>query len=834
MSHQKTLAQVVSAPCLFGTPETTVSVAAQRMRAAQQGVMVVCAEGQVLGLWSEQDALTLDFSQPSSFDLPLSAVMHSPVVLLPWQMTLSEAHAQFQLHRLHYGVVVNDAGEAYGIIAQDALLLSQGAEYCLQLKEVRSLALQVPLTVPAAMPLAEAVVLMRDHQADAVLVECEAGQWGVFTQRDVLQHLAFPGAVLTVGPLCHYPLLTVSSSANLYCTRQFMLDNSIQYAVVLNDEQACIGLFSLTDIVRGIEAEYVQQLQAVVSERDNARSQSQQNILLADRVFDAMLEGVMITNTDGIVEMINPAFSHITGWEKEDVIGLSPSFLRSGSHAKEFYRHMWASLHEHGSWQGEIINRRRDGNLYTENLTISSIRDEHGKITHFAGVFSDITQRKRSEERLHYLANHDPMTELPNRTLFMERLAADIETARRQKTKLATMFVDLDRFKFVNDTLGHAMGDRLLQVVAQRLTSSLRASDLVARLGGDEFTIVVNDISEARRVAHIAQKLVSSLAQPVELGGQNVYITCSIGISLYPDDGNDSVTLLKNADTAMYRAKTLGKNMFQFFTADMNEQMLRRLHLEGALRQALDRDEMHLFYQPKVTLEDGKVYGVEALLRWQHPEMGLVTPAEFMPVVEESSLIVVLGEWVLDTACKQARAWLEQGILPGTISVNLSQRQVRLPSVVETVKNALERYALPPEILELEISEVCAMDHSPEAMKTLLDLKRLGVRLAVDDFGVGYSNLLSLQQVPIDVIKINRSFVMDLHAERDDSSITSAMISMVRGLKLESIAVGIETNEQMEFLQQHGCFGGQGYWYSQPLSADDLASFLVQNLLPKK
>jgi diguanylate cyclase (GGDEF)-like protein len=443
-----------------------------------------------------------------------------------------------------------------------------------------------------------------------------------------------------------------------------------------------------------------------------------------------------------------------------------------------------------------------------------------------AQLQDEVQERKRSEERIQYLAYHDGLTSLPNRIFFSELLKHGISLAHRQKKGLAVLFIDLDRFKYINDTLGHAVGDALLQEVARRLKACLRESDTVARLGGDEFVVLLEEMDDQKQISVVAQKILSTLVKPFVNLGQEFHITASIGISLYPAHGQDEQSLMKNADIAMYRAKEEGKNNFQFYSEELNAHSFERLTLESSLRRALERDEFLLHYQPKMVLATGQIGGVEALLRWQHPDLGLVAPAQFITMAEETGLIVPIGKWVLRTACAQNKAWLDQGMPRLSMAVNLSARQFSDENLLRDINSILEETGMDPTLLELEITESMLMQNVEKAIGTLTSLNSKGIRLAIDDFGTGYSSLSTLKRFPINTIKVDRSFIRDLPGEPNDKALTDAIIAMGRSLNMTVIAEGVETKEQADYLRSQACDEYQGFYFRKPMPADELAALI--------
>jgi len=556
------------------------------------------------------------------------------------------------------------------------------------------------------------------------------------------------------------------------------------------------------------------------------RKSSEDELKLAASVFNENVEAIMIADRDTNILRVNPAFCRITGYSADEVIGQPTSLLKSGRQDKAFYTEFWRALLEDSVWQGEIWNRRKDGGIIPVWQTISVVRDTSGEVNHFISIFSDISEKKMSEERIYHLAHYDMLTGLPNRTSFHNEFESALLHAERHSRRVALLFLDLDQFKLINDAAGHPAGDELLTQVALRLKETVREEDIVARLGGDEFTVLLDDIQSVEDAGLVAEKILQQLGTPFRLAHSELVATASIGISLFPSDGLDAATLLKNADTAMYRAKEKGRNNFQFFTSEMNTRALERLSLEGALRTALNKNEFLLHYQPQVDMQSGEIIGLEALVRWQHPEQGLIPPGVFIPVAEDSGLIVPLGEWVLKEACIQHGRWLDEGLPQVSISVNLSGRQFVRQDLLGTVQRIIDETGIEPRCLELELTESTIMEHVDETIETLLALRKLGVHLSIDDFGTGYSSMAYLKRFTIDKLKIDRSFVRDLAIDSDDAAIVIATIAMAHALNLTVIAEGVETEQQLQFLKDNGCEQMQGYYFSRPLAADDATELL--------
>jgi diguanylate cyclase (GGDEF)-like protein/PAS domain S-box-containing protein len=558
------------------------------------------------------------------------------------------------------------------------------------------------------------------------------------------------------------------------------------------------------------------------------RKQSESEMRLAASVFDNSSEGIIITDPNSLILRVNRAFTDITGYSQQEALGNRPSILRSHLHDDGYYSQLWNELLESGNWQGEIWNRRKSGEVHPVWQNITAVKDSEGNITQYISIFSDITERKMSEDRIRHLAHHDVMTALPNRVLFMERCEHALAHARREQQQLAVLFVDLDRFKHINDSLGHPVGDQLLKQIAHKFTQASREEDTIARLGGDEFIVLIEQIDSPKDVSTVARKLLSSIDESFSVAGHELFISASIGISIYPDNGTDVDTLIRNADAAMYRAKEMGRGNYQYYTEELTVSIYERVLMENNLRHAVDRKELVLHYQPQYQLASEEMTACEALLRWIHPEKGLIPPNEFIPIAEDSGLIIPIGEWVMEEACRSFMHWRSQGAVLEQIAVNISGQQIERGDIVNTVTGILQRTGIPPHCLELEISEGFVMKHAEKNIQILNQLKELGVYLSIDDFGIGYSSLNYLKRLPIDRIKLDKSLVDDVAKDSNDEAIARAVLAMGRSLQLDVVAEGVETVEQKRFLQEESCRYVQGYLFSRPLPEDEL-----QSVLPK-
>ncbi|WP_288380901.1 bifunctional diguanylate cyclase/phosphodiesterase [uncultured Massilia sp.] len=550
------------------------------------------------------------------------------------------------------------------------------------------------------------------------------------------------------------------------------------------------------------------------------RKQVEDNLVSAARVFENAHEGMILMDAEYRVQSVNPAFTAITGYAAADIVGATLASLPWGETETGFYESIWSQLDGNDHWQGEVAAMRRSGERYPAWVALTTIRDPRGEAVSYMAILSDISERKRVEDRVRHQAEHDPLTGLPNRALFLDRMHHALATWRRQRDNFAVLFLDLDRFKAINDNNGHQTGDAVLREVAARLRGCVRRVDTISRLGGDEFVILLADIGGADQAAHVANAVMQAVARPIEAGGVQLTLSASIGVAICPTDGVDVDTLMHHADVAMYHAKENGRDSFRFFSPEMNVRILERGVLERRLRQALAQGEFLLEYQPELEVGSGRVIGVEALIRWRHPERGLLLPHDFLPVAEECGLIVPIGDWVLREACRQARSWRDEGH-DVSVAVNLSDAQFLHADLLDTVDDALQQSGLAPDCLDLEITEGAIMRGHAGLDDIVAALRTRGVQLTIDRFGTGLSSLSSLRRYPLSKLKIDRSFVSDIEHDPLDAALIPAIIAMARSLRLRVVAEGVETAEQLRFLQQHGCDQYQGFYAAGASSRPD-------------
>ena len=558
------------------------------------------------------------------------------------------------------------------------------------------------------------------------------------------------------------------------------------------------------------------------------RQRVEQRQQLAAAVFEAARESIIVTDPRGLIIAANPAFTVLSGYTEAEVLGKNPRLLQSGHQSDAFYALMWETLKHEDSWHGEFWNRRKDGDLYVALATLSAVRDVAGQLTYYVGIATDITRQKEAEQRIERLAYYDALTGLANRALLIQR--ADQALTAQRGEPLALMLVDIDRFKKINDSFGHTGGDALLLAATSRLRGLLQETDTACRLGSDEFVLLLPGMDRAG-AQQLADQVLAAFRQPFAIAGHNLRATVSIGIALCPHDGTSFTDLLKNADAALHRAKYEGRNLCLFYVQEMNVAALERLMLESQLRHAIDSGQLVAYFQPKVYLANGALAGAEALVRWHHPAHGLIQPGQFIPVAETSDLIVALGDWMLETVCRQLAVWRDAGLPPLTVAVNLAARHFRDPGLIQHIQNLLKINSLNPNTLELELTESTLLEAGTQTGETLAVLKRLGVGLAIDDFGTGYSSLGYLKRIPITALKIDQSFVRDLVTDQDDRTLAATIVALGHGLGLSVVAEGVETEEQRQILLDQGCDLAQGYYFGRPMTADQFSDWVNQPAL---
>ncbi len=817
INYDVPIEQILTAPLLSCPSHTSMREAAQHMTAHDSSAIVAQDDGIAAGIWTERDALSA-VANGFGPELALGGIMSTPLITADASLTAGEVTARLGRSGVRHVVVIKN-GVPIGVLSQSDLIVSPSVDFShflLRLKPLESLGVPAPLVAHWNASVQQTAALMLANGVDAVVVDYGGSPLGILTERDIVASIAQDTHRGTVGDLASRPLETLAATESLYAAQQWILKGRTLHIGMLDREGRCSGLIGFADIVQFVRTEYLEELRNVLLGRAETTEVAPGSTDLADRVIQSALEGIVVTDKNGIIERVNPAFTRYT---QKEVAGRNTSLLSSGRQSTQFYRDLWQSLTSAGQWQGEIWNRRKSGELYLEYLTVASIRDDDENVLHYAGIFSDVTQRRQTEERLNYRATHDALTGLLNRSVLDERLKRAIAHAARTRKKVAVLYIDLDGFKLVNDTLGHLGGDEVLRVVAQRLTEQVRSSDTVARLGGDEFALVIEQVDEIRDVLRIAHSLLDVVATPIDYQEHQACVTPSIGISVYPDDAADPRQLVSLADLAMYAAKNNGKNNFQLFNRNVESSALAQLQMLTDLRHALDQGQFCLYYQPQWKLAGNAIVGVEALLRWRHPERGIIEPPEFIALAEQSGLITPIGAWGLREACGQARRWLDAGLEFGRVCVNISARQCLATGFLSDLDAALEDSQLPPERLQFEIVESVAMNEQAEIVALLHELARRGICLAIDDFGTGYTSLAYLKDLPVSTLKIDRPFLRQTTANDGramNAGVIKAIVAMGHALEMNVVMEGVETQEQLEFLRAVGCPEIQGFLLGRP------------------
>lgn len=812
----KTIKSIVNRNLLSCSPNDSISDCAHAMQMQGCSSILVMENDVPIGIWTERDALRLDISSQAVFDRPVRDLMHSPVKNIREDVSIGAAAVRFKEEKVRHLLVIDDTEHPIGIITQTDVIIKHGEEYYLTLKNVSDAITVKTPTVNEDMLFRDALIHIEKAPQAAVCVAFKDGTYGIVTEKDITGLVAEKRFPKLVSQAASTPLITIAHTANLLEARNMLVQYGFRHLGVHDEKGKIVGLISYSSILSSLQFEYVRRINTILEERGQALKKSQNNLHLAHRIIEASLDGVIIVNSKGLIEYVNPTFTLVTGYSSEEAIGQSPGLLKSGHHDKQYYQDMWAQLEKDGYWQGEIWNRRKNGEIYPEWLTITAIKDDEGKIKQHAGIFCDISERKNQETEIRRLAYFDDLTQLPNRRLFSDRLSMAVARAKRHSERLAVMFVDLDHFKKINDTLGHNTGDKILVEAAQRLTQCTRDEDTVARLGGDEFILIFPEIASVEEVTIVAERIVQSFSKHFEIKDKKLFVTASIGISIFPEDGEDAETLIKNADAAMYHSKDDGRSTFNLFNPSFTEEGLRDLMIEGALRNAIENDEFELHFQPQAAAQDGSLIAAEALLRWKNDEVGPIGPAQFIPIAEEIGMISKIGEWVLEQACAQMKKWQQKGYPAIMIAINIAPEQITNQAFPTLVEKTLLKYDLNGACLEIEITEGSFIHDPEQVSRNLFALKNIGVRIAIDDFGTGYSNLAYLRKLPIDHLKIDQSFIREMFDDPGNQALVTTIINMSQSLGMQSIAEGVETRPQANFLSKGGCSILQGYLLSKP------------------
>ena len=824
----KTVDHVMTKRILMVSPEETLKCVIFKMENIVSGCAIVEQNGRPVGMLTERDMAALILRGCDLETTPVKEVMSSPVISVKYEVSTYGAVDLMNRHKMRRLVVVDSEERVVGLLLQDNIIKELEDSYVDFLKRMlveRDRSLDETRAAYNIQSLYLENILRSSIDMGIIATDLDFYITYFNPEAERIFGVDVSGAVGTcmIAMLFKEEIDPVS------------LENCKER--IENNGESC---FSFNKTVKGKVLNIEARITAIRDGHDQGQGytltcrdvtevrKSQEKLILASHVYESAIEGIIVTDAEGVIQSVNPAFTTITGYSEDEAVGRNPRFLQSNRQGPEFYQEMWSTLLAKGYWQGELWNRRKNGETFLERITITTVKDADDEIRYFTAVFYDITDVRQREEEIAHRAYHDPLTDLPNRLLFQDRLSQAIARAHRKGRKLAVMFLDVDRFKQLNDSLGHYAGDLFLQYIAKKFKSTLREGDTVARFGGDEFTVLMEDIHEVQDAVVVARKIIAIFDQPMEYEGHKVELGTSIGLSIYPLDGCDACELIKQADTAMYYAKAQGPNHYRFFEREMESRIKERANLETDLRRALQEGQFQLRYQPIIDIKDQDTSVMEVLLRWNRPGTGVVSPERFISVAEESGLIMPLGDWVLNEACEQAKKFEQDSGKSVSISINLSARQFRDKGLVGRIRQALDKSGLDAESLYLEITEAMISDNLGESVLVLEQIREMGVRISMDDFGAGYSSFTSLKRVPVDVIKLDISFVKDIVNDSDAERLAAGVISLAKGLRLQVVAEGVETAEQLEILAKYGCDKAQGYFFHRPLLAEDAARLFCQ------
>ncbi|GAA0784525.1 EAL domain-containing protein [Marinobacterium sediminicola] len=799
--------------------------ALELMVAYHVGSVVVEELGLAQGVLTRRQAIGMALSDQG--DVAITREALQPIPKVNADLELGELGLELISKNVNHAMVYSAAGERLGIVSQSDIVNHQGLEHDLFLKPLQEVTHYEVLRLSKHCSFRKAMERMHGVNYSAVLVGEEESGWQIMTETDVVRFLRAgvdPDSALEDLELPR--LICVDSDMSLFNVRSYFKRHEFRHIGVRDASGKVVGLASYADILRSVEMDYVYRLRELLNDHSRALKQSQHDLRLIEKVINASREGVVITDADGCIQSVNPAFTLITGYEAWEALGNNPSMLSSGRHDKQFYSELWQTLVEDGSWQGEIWNRRKDGSVYPEWLSITAIENDQGLVCQYAAIFHDLTELKRSQARMQQLSWFDAVTGLANRRLFEDRLQLAYNYSREQGQMMALLALDIDLFKQINDRFGHKGGDLLLQQVAERIGATLGDRGTAARPAGDEFNIILTEVADTSELTAFLDELTRVLSMPFWLERDEVRVMVSIGVAVAPGDAGSGEALIRCAEIALQHSKEQGRNSICFFSPAQHEATLSRYRIAGLLQQALDNDEFHMVYQPQIEVDSGKLIGVEALIRWYSPQLGQVSPEVFIPVAEDAGLIEAVGYWALEQSIAETMKWLEKG-LELKISVNFSARQFQRGEVASRLLALLNKYQLPAELFVVELTETCFV-HSAEATECeLVRLREHGVRIAIDDFGTGFSSLSYIRNMSLDMIKIDRSFISQINAENSGGRLVQAMIDMSHAMELEVVAEGVESAQDLAVLKQLGCDMAQGYHIARPMTASDLEGWAM-------
>lgn len=838
-----TLNSIVSGSALALRSDQTIATALETMAEHTISSVVIVDEGnRPAGIFTERDALGVVAGSIST-DRPIAEVMSPEPFCVEESLYLHDAYRVMEEKKFRHLVVVDSDKRFLGVVSEGDFLRHIGFDDLGSFKRAEEAMRSSPLIVSPHTLLAEAAAAMHERGCDFAVILDHSRPVGVITERQITHWYAEHGAdnEVQVRSLIHHNFRLIPKDIPLQDAAALMEEHGVHQLIVVDEEGIMLGLLSRHDVLNAVNGAYFEYLIRVIDHKNETigeidkdkhelrlqKEMSEQNALKLRTLFETLPDLIWLKDSKGVYLACNPMFERLYNAKESEIVGKTDFDFVTPDLARFFQENDQAAMRLDAPRHNEEFLVFADGSYEGMFDTIKTpMKDKEGNVIGILGIARDITERKKYEEQLETLANYDPLTGLANRALLQAHLNNSIEKAKRDKKTIALLMFDLDRFKDINDSYGHSAGDELLQMVAQRFVSRLREGDLIARLGGDEFAVVLESISRPEDAGRVAEEMMEALAHEYRLsGGALIHVGASAGIVLYPDHGEEPSVLLQYGDAALYKAKADGRGVYHYYTDELTESARKRIECETMLRRAVMNQEFEVYYQPQVHIQTGRIVGAEALVRWKCPIRGMIPPAEFIPVAEEIGLIGDIGEWVLRETCRQGKIWLDQGHRL-TLAVNVSAHQLRHQDIVHTVESVLKQSGYPAERLELELTESALMQREEETVAMLHALRAHGIRLAIDDFGTGYSSLSYLKRFPIDVLKIDKSFVDDIPYERDDMAIVTAIVAMGQALGFQVLAEGTERIEQIDFLREKGCTLYQGYFKSPPLRAEEFEALL--------
>jgi len=813
------------------SPATPLAQAVTKMRNANSSSIIVVQSNKPVGILTEHDLLSLPANSKAVLSQPVEMRMSHPVHTISIHASPQSAIVRMRERNVRHLVTVDENDCLVGIISRTDLIRQISNKKPFSANDVADAVRRSTIFVDARMPVSELRHRMHGEKCDSAIVTGFPAdlpvdqQTGIITERDILRGFADDNDGLTAGDIATRPVMVINGDVNLNDARTIMLRKNIRHLVVHNQHREIIGVLSFADLLEFIEQDYLIYLNNINDDSDSELVKARQSLALARKLIENSPDCVMVCNARAEIEAVNPAFTRVTGYQAEEVIGKNPSILQSGRQSKDFYRQMWVELARTGKWEGEIWNRRKSGETFPEWLSIMAIRDSDGTISHYASIFTDISEREKNREDILRIAFTDELTGMPNRRRFSELLSLHVGRARQHGRPLTVMMLDLDNFQRVNNALGHNAGDDVLVEVSRRISRELGHDAVMARVGADEYAAILPEIKTEQEALNLAERVLVRLGEPhLTSKGDDLYLSASIGIASFPKDANDTSNLLRCVEIAMLQAKEQGRNRVGRFSVSLQSQKGADLALETALRRALDNNELHLAYQPQFDTKTGQLCGVEALARWTTASGEHIPPSTFIPVAEEIGVIGELGRWVMRTACRQLVNWRSEGLHNLRLAVNVSVQQFYgTVDLAEQLRAILVDKGLSADRLEIEVTESLFMRDMADMRAKLQRIQDLGIRISLDDFGTGFSSLSYLRTLPFDQIKLDRSFVTDIDRGEEGRTLAITIINMARNLGKTCIAEGVENDRQLEVLRDAGCDLVQGYLLGRPMSAQDIS-----------